>query len=48
MRTYDDTFSGEKIYPGRVCLPPASSLLALPVAIAQLYQNLHRRRKASQ
>lgn len=22
MRTYDDTFSGQKIYPGKVCLCP--------------------------
>ena len=22
MRTYDDTFSGQKIYPGKVCLYP--------------------------
>lgn len=21
MRTYDDTFSGQRIYPGKVCLP---------------------------
>ena len=23
MRTYDDTFSGQKIYPGKVRLPPS-------------------------
>ena len=25
MRTYDDTFSGQKIYPGKVCLCPIPS-----------------------
>ncbi len=24
MRTYDDTFSGEKIYPGKVGIPDSS------------------------
>lgn len=32
MRTYDDTFSGQKIYPGKVCL--------CPILSAQLFAEL--------
>lgn len=36
MRTYDDTFSGQKIYPGKVCLclVPSSPL---PLKFRRLY-----------
>lgn len=36
MRTYDDTFSGQKIYPGKVCLCPIPSPPLSP-ALRRLY-----------